>query len=227
MAEERGRRALIRQVHWPKESRQILGNRLFLDVWYLRTLLVPETKVWVLFWNQDCDVVSNLIVEIAIYHVDIFHSARLRNPLWKNSIEKYLDTIWYNIEQVHWPAKGKTWFRTDTLLFLWTFQFWRDILFSANCAWGDKQFFVNADGCFLPIVLELLIVLQKSGGAFAMSLWVETVCAVVINKNCLSSPLLSLPSIPQILLWRLALKATTNLNSIRTGTIKKATKKLY
>ena len=56
------------------------------------------------------------------------------------------------------------------------------------------------DGFFLPIVVELLIVLQKSGGAFAMSLWVETVCAVVINKNCLSSPLLSLPSIPQILL---------------------------
>ena len=43
------------------------------------------------------------------------------------------------------------------------------------------------DGFFLPIVVELLIVLQKSGGAFAMSLWVETVCAVVINKNCFCS----------------------------------------
>ena len=28
-----------------------------------------------LFWNQDCDVVSNLVVEIAIYNFDLFHTA--------------------------------------------------------------------------------------------------------------------------------------------------------
>ena len=30
-----------------------------------------------LFWNQDCDVVSNLVVEIAIYNFDLFHSTLL------------------------------------------------------------------------------------------------------------------------------------------------------
>ena len=28
-----------------------------------------------LFWNQDCDVVSNLLAEIAIYNFEFFHSA--------------------------------------------------------------------------------------------------------------------------------------------------------
>ena len=30
-----------------------------------------------LFWNQDCYVVSNLLVEIAIYDFDLFHSTLL------------------------------------------------------------------------------------------------------------------------------------------------------
>ena len=29
------------------------------------------------FWNQDCDVVRNLVVEIAIYNFDLFHCALL------------------------------------------------------------------------------------------------------------------------------------------------------
>ena len=32
-----------------------------------------------LFWNQDCDLVSNLLVEIAISNFDLFHSALLYN----------------------------------------------------------------------------------------------------------------------------------------------------
>ena len=64
-----------------------------------KALLVPETKPWDLFWNQvcdvvawyeicslsaigkwssqDCDVVSNLVDEIAIYNFDLFHSTLL------------------------------------------------------------------------------------------------------------------------------------------------------
>ena len=64
-----------------------------------KALLVPETKPWDLFWNQvcdvvawyeicslsaigkwssqDCDVVSNLVDEIAIYNFDLFHSTPL------------------------------------------------------------------------------------------------------------------------------------------------------
>ena len=32
-------------------------------------------KIWFqkLFWNQDCDVVNNLVVEVAIYNFDLFH----------------------------------------------------------------------------------------------------------------------------------------------------------
>ena len=32
-----------------------------------------------LFWNQDCDVVSNLVVEIAIYNFDLFHYTLIYN----------------------------------------------------------------------------------------------------------------------------------------------------
>ena len=40
-------------------------------------------KSWLqkLFWNQDCDVVSNLDVEIAIYNFDLFHTALGYTPL--------------------------------------------------------------------------------------------------------------------------------------------------
>ena len=34
-----------------------------------------------LFWNQGCDVVSNLVVEIAIYNFDLFHTALIYMPI--------------------------------------------------------------------------------------------------------------------------------------------------
>ena len=36
---------------------------------------MPKMKIWFqkLFWNQDCDVVNNLVVEVAIYNFDLFH----------------------------------------------------------------------------------------------------------------------------------------------------------
>ena len=40
-----------------------------------KALPVPKTKIWDLFWNQDCDVVNNLLVEIAINNFDLFHYA--------------------------------------------------------------------------------------------------------------------------------------------------------
>ena len=42
-----------------------------------------------LFWNQGCDVVSNLVVEIAIYNFDLFHTALLYNVSIRISCRKY------------------------------------------------------------------------------------------------------------------------------------------
>ena len=50
-----------------------------------------------LFWNQDCDVVSNLVVEIAIYNFDLFHSALVHNALLAKPVY-----LWPGCAYVQW-----------------------------------------------------------------------------------------------------------------------------
>ena len=50
---------------------------LYLTFCQFRKRKMVQSWFQKLFWNQDCDVVSNLVVEIAIYNFDLFHSALL------------------------------------------------------------------------------------------------------------------------------------------------------
>ena len=52
-----------------------------------------------LFWNQDCDVVSNLVVEIAIYNFDLFHYTLMQRLLIINPKNKQL--IIYFVKPPH------------------------------------------------------------------------------------------------------------------------------
>ena len=73
--------------HWKVVFSLILIlHRAFSHFMYLTFCQFRKRKMvqsWFqkLFWNQDCDVVSNLVVEIAIYNFDLFHSALL--CIWK------------------------------------------------------------------------------------------------------------------------------------------------
>ena len=46
---------------------------LYLTFCQFRKRKMVQSWFQKLFWNQDCDVVSNLVVEIAIYNFDLFH----------------------------------------------------------------------------------------------------------------------------------------------------------
>ena len=56
-------------------SEQISDFCLYLTFCQFRKRKMVQSWFQKLFWNQDCDVVSNLVVEIAIYNFDIFHTA--------------------------------------------------------------------------------------------------------------------------------------------------------
>ena len=52
---------------------------LYLTFCQFRKRKMVQSWFQKLFWNQDCDVVSNLAVEIAIYNFDLFHTALINN----------------------------------------------------------------------------------------------------------------------------------------------------
>ena len=71
-----------------------------------------------LFWNQGCDVVSNLVVEIEIYNFDLFYTVLERYEIWiirvwtlspgDSSDQLGIWKCWPSDEQAH-PAGPSSW----------------------------------------------------------------------------------------------------------------------